>query len=128
MGHGLGNFIVKPVTNWVGKIITKGNNPGFNEVLRKYSELEVKGRSYIMQEVSESKISSGAGNLSSSGISELGVFYIQKKVKRRKKSENNFSSYSVNDYVYICFIYKCNDFLFFSGGVFLFLFRYLNFI
>ncbi len=58
MGYGLGNFIVKPVTNWVGKIITKGNNPGFNEVLRKYSESEVKGKSYIMQEVSEIRISS----------------------------------------------------------------------
>ncbi len=54
-------------------------------MLRKYSELEVKGRSYIMQEVSESKISSGAGNLSSSGISELGVFYIQKKDEEEKK-------------------------------------------
>ena len=85
MGYGLGNFIVKPVTNWVGKIITKGNNPRFNEVLRKYSESEVKGRSYIMQEVSESKISSGAGNLSSSAISELGVFYIQKKDEEEKK-------------------------------------------
>ncbi len=85
MGYGLGNFIVKPVTNWAGKIITKGNNPRFNEVLRKYSESEVKGRSYIMQEVSESKISSGAGNLSSSGISELGVFYIQKKGEEEKK-------------------------------------------
>ncbi|UPK82635.1 hemagglutinin repeat-containing protein [Proteus vulgaris] len=85
MGYGLGNFIVKPVTNWVGKIITKGNNPRFNEVLRKYSESEVKGRSYIMQEVSESKIPSGAGNLSSSAISELGVFYIQKKYEEEKK-------------------------------------------
>ncbi|QHP75995.1 hypothetical protein EKQ45_08530 [Proteus vulgaris] len=54
----LGNFIVKPVTNWVSKIITKGNNLGFNEVLRKYSESEVKGKSYIMQEVSEIRISS----------------------------------------------------------------------
>ncbi len=56
------NFIVKPVTNWVGKIITKGNNLGFNKVLRKYSESEVKGNSYIMQEVSEIRISSGMGN------------------------------------------------------------------
>ena len=85
MEYGLGNFIAKPVTNWVGKIITKGNNPRFNEVLRKYSESEVKGRSYIMQEVSESKISSGAGNLSSSAISELGVFHIQKKDEEEKK-------------------------------------------
>ncbi|MCE9841429.1 hypothetical protein GWJ01_03735 [Proteus sp. G2618] len=58
MEYGLGNFIAKPVTNWVGKIITKGNNSRFNEVLRKYSESEVKGKSYIMKEVSESEISS----------------------------------------------------------------------
>ncbi|MEQ4980951.1 adhesin [Proteus terrae] len=77
MGHGLGNFIVKPVTNWVGKIITKGNNPGFNEVLRKYSESEVKGKSYIMQEVSESKISSGADNIGGSGAAEVSASYMQ---------------------------------------------------
>ncbi|MBI6530401.1 hypothetical protein JEP40_14925 [Proteus vulgaris] len=60
MGYGLGNFIVKSVTNWIGKVITKGNNPGFNNVLRQYSESEVKGNSYIMQEVPESKIPSGS--------------------------------------------------------------------
>ncbi|WP_368911289.1 two-partner secretion domain-containing protein [Proteus vulgaris] len=85
IGYGLGNFMVKPITNWVGKIITKGNNPGFNEVLRKYSESEVKGNTYIMKEVSESKIPSGAGNLSSSAISELGGLYIQKKAEEEKK-------------------------------------------
>ncbi|OEI92934.1 hypothetical protein BHE86_18335 [Shigella sp. FC1655] len=98
------------------KVIT--NNPEFYEVLRKYSESEVKGNSYIMQKVSESKIPSGAGNLSSRAISELGGLYIQEKLRRRKKSEKNFSYYNINDYVYICFICKCNDFLFFSGGVF----------
>ncbi|WP_193014342.1 MULTISPECIES: hypothetical protein [Gammaproteobacteria] len=52
----LGNFIVKPVTNWIGKIITKDNDPELNEVLIKYSEPAVKGKSYIMQEVSEIRI------------------------------------------------------------------------
>lgn len=110
----------------VMKVIT--NNPEFYEVLRKYSESEVKGNSYIMQKVSESKIPSGAGNLSSRAISELGGLYIQEKLRRRKKSEKNFSYYNINDYVYICFICKCNDFLFFSGGVFLFSFRRFNVI
>ncbi|WP_260280299.1 adhesin [Proteus terrae] len=85
MGHGLGNFIVKPVTNWVGKIITKGNNPGFNEVLRKYSELEVKGRSYIMQEVSESKISSGVSNMSGSFSAEYGASKLQELIDKREE-------------------------------------------
>ncbi len=53
--------------------------------MRKYSESEVKGNTYIMKEVSESKIPSGAGNLSSSAISELGGLYIQKKAEEEKK-------------------------------------------
>lgn len=85
MGYGLGNFIVKPVTNWVGKIITKGNNPRFNEVLRKYSESEVKGKSYIMQEVSESKISSGVSNMSGSFSAEYGASKLQELIDKREE-------------------------------------------
>lgn len=81
----LGNFIVKPVTNWVGKIITKGNNPRFNEVLRKYSESEVKGKSYIMQEVSESKISSGVSNMSGSFSAEYGASKLQELIDKREE-------------------------------------------
>ncbi|MBQ0215448.1 adhesin [Proteus vulgaris] len=80
MGYGLGNFIVKPVTNWVGKIITKGNNPEFNEVLRKYSESEVKGKPYVMKEVPESEISSGMGNAEGNIIFELDGLFIQEKI------------------------------------------------
>ncbi|MBG5950233.1 adhesin [Proteus terrae] len=80
MGYGLGNFIVKPVTNWIGKIIAKGNNPRFNEVLRKYSESEIKGNSYIMQEVSEIRISSGMGNAEGNNIFELDGLFIQEKI------------------------------------------------
>lgn len=83
--YGLGNFIVKPVTNWVGKIITKGNNPRFNEVLRKYSESEVKGKSYIMQEVSESKISSGVSNMSGSFSAEYGASKLQELIDKREE-------------------------------------------
>ncbi|WP_099076208.1 VENN motif pre-toxin domain-containing protein [Proteus alimentorum] len=85
MGYGLGNFMVKPVTNWIGKIITKGNNPGFNEGLRKSLESEVKGNSYIMKEVSESKIPSGMGNTGGSIISELGGLFIQEKINESKE-------------------------------------------
>ncbi len=46
-------------------------------MLRKYSESEVKGKSYIMQEVSESKISSGADNIGGSGAAEVSASYMQ---------------------------------------------------
>ncbi|MBG2876651.1 hemagglutinin repeat-containing protein [Proteus alimentorum] len=85
IGYGLGNFMVKPITNWVGKIITKGNNPGFNEVLRKYSESEVKGNTYIMKEVSESKIPSGAGNIGGSGAAEVSASYMQDIINKTEE-------------------------------------------
>ena len=85
MGYGLGNFMVKPVTNWIGKIITKGNNPGFNEGLRKSLESEVKGNSYIMKEVSESKIPSGAGNIGGSGAAEVSASYMQDIINKTEE-------------------------------------------
>ena len=54
-------------------------------MLRKYSESEVKGKSYIMQEVSESKISSGVSNMSNSFSAEYGASKLQELIDKREE-------------------------------------------
>ena len=39
-GYGVGNYVVKPVANTIGKWITGGWNPKFDPTLLKYTEVK----------------------------------------------------------------------------------------
>ncbi|EGM2364007.1 filamentous hemagglutinin N-terminal domain-containing protein [Salmonella enterica] len=76
-GYGVGNYVVKPVTNTIGKWITGGWNPKFDPTLLKYTE--VKGQLGLSKEMVPSKIPGTVGNAGGSLSSEFGSSIIQKK-------------------------------------------------
>ncbi|OVY92403.1 contact-dependent inhibition toxin CdiA [Yersinia pestis] len=76
-GYGVGNYVVKPAANTLGKWITGGWNPKFDPNLLKYAE--VKGQLGISKEMLPSKIPSAVGNAGGSLSSEFGSSLIQQK-------------------------------------------------
>ncbi|EFA7967558.1 contact-dependent inhibition effector tRNA nuclease [Escherichia coli] len=76
-GYGVGNYVVKPAANTIGKWITGGWNPKFDPTLLKYTE--VKGQLGLSKEMVPSKIPSAVGNAGGSLSSEFGSSIIQKK-------------------------------------------------
>ncbi|KFC05622.1 putative heme utilization/adhesion exoprotein, partial [Trabulsiella guamensis ATCC 49490] len=76
-GYGVGNYVVKPAANTIGKWITGGWNPKFDPTLLKYTE--VKGPLGLSKEMVPSKIPSAVGNAGGSLSSEFGSSIIQKK-------------------------------------------------
>jgi len=81
-GYGVGNYMVKPATNTIGKWITGGWNPKFNPTLLKYTE--VKGQLGLSKEMVPSKIPSTMGNAGASLLSEFGSSIIQKQKDARE--------------------------------------------
>ncbi|APL25063.1 contact-dependent inhibition effector tRNA nuclease [Escherichia coli] len=77
VGYGVGNYVVKPAANTIGKWITGGWNPKFDPTLLKYTE--VKGQLGLSKEMVPSKIPSAVGNAGGSLSSEFGSSIIQKK-------------------------------------------------
>nr|WP_067702624.1 hypothetical protein [Erwinia sp. ErVv1] len=82
-GYGVGNYIVKPIANTAGKLITDGWNPKFDPNLLKYTE--VKGQLGISKEMLPSKIPGAMGNAGGSLSSEFGSSLIQHKMDEIKK-------------------------------------------
>ncbi|ENY7433803.1 VENN motif pre-toxin domain-containing protein, partial [Escherichia coli] len=76
-GYGVGNYVVKPAANTIGKWITGGWNPKFDPTLLKYTE--VKGQLGLSKEMVPSKIPGAVGNAGGSLSSEFGSSIIQKK-------------------------------------------------
>ncbi|QLZ61161.1 adhesin [Citrobacter freundii] len=76
-GYGVGNYVVKPAANTIGKWITSGWNPKFDPTLLKYTE--VKGQLGLSKEMVPSMIPSAVGNAGGSLSSEFGSSIIQKK-------------------------------------------------
>ena len=69
LGYGVGNYIVKPVVNSVGKWVTGGWNPKFDSNSLKYTD--IKGQLGISKEMLPSKIPTSAGSIGSSITSEM---------------------------------------------------------
>ncbi|WWE19278.1 hemagglutinin repeat-containing protein [Pantoea agglomerans] len=82
-GYGVGNYIVKPIANTAGKLITDGWNPKFDPNLLKYTE--VKGQLGISKEMLPSSIPSAAGNVTGSFSSEYGSSEAQKIIDKVTK-------------------------------------------
>ena len=83
LGYGVGNYIVKPITNTAGKLITGGWDPKFDPNLLKYTE--VKGQLGISKEMLPSNIPSAAGNVTGSFSSEYGSVEAQKIIDKVTK-------------------------------------------
>jgi len=83
LGYGVGNYIVKPITNTAGKLITGGWDPRFDPNLLKYTE--VKGQLGISKEMLPSNIPSAAGNVTGSFSSEYGSGEAQKIIDKVTK-------------------------------------------
>ncbi|WP_223271385.1 hypothetical protein [Buttiauxella sp. B2] len=80
LGYGVGNYIVKPVTNAAGKFITNGWDPKFNPDLLKYTE--IKGQMGISKDMLPSKIPGTTGDVGGSAVSEFGGSAIQDKLDK----------------------------------------------
>ena len=83
LGYGVDNYIVKPITNTAGKLITGGWDPKFDPNLLKYTE--VKGQLGISKEMLPSNIPSAAGNVTGSFSSEYGSVEAQKIIDKVTK-------------------------------------------
>ncbi|EJM8918577.1 contact-dependent inhibition effector tRNA nuclease [Escherichia coli] len=82
-GYGVGNYVVKPAANTIGKWITGGWNPKFDPTLLKYTE--VKGQLGISKEMVPSKIPGAAGNMGASITSEMTGTELQKVINDKLK-------------------------------------------
>ena len=82
-GYGVGNYIVKPITNTAGKLITGGWDPKFNPDLLKYTE--IKGQLGISKEMLPSQIPGAIGNVTGSLSSEYGSSEAQKIIDKVSK-------------------------------------------
>ncbi|MDQ1212873.1 adhesin [Pantoea anthophila] len=82
-GYGVGNYIVKPITNTAGKLITGGWDPKFNRELLRYTE--IKGQLGISKEMLPSQIPGALGNVTGSLSSEYGSSEAQKIIDKVSK-------------------------------------------
>ncbi len=82
-GYGVGNYIVKPITNTAGKLITGGWDPKFNPELLRYTE--IKGQLGISKEMLPSQIPGALGNVTGSLSSEYGSSEAQKIIDKVSK-------------------------------------------
>ncbi|MDW8847094.1 VENN motif pre-toxin domain-containing protein [Erwinia sp. MMLR14_017] len=83
VGYGVGNYIVKPIANTAGKLITGGWDPKFNPDLLKYTE--IKGHLGISKEMLPSTIPGAIGNVTGSLSSEYGSSEAQKIIDKVSK-------------------------------------------
>ena len=82
-GYGIGNYVVKPVANTVGKQISGGWNPKFDSNWLKYSE--VKGEFGISKEMLPSQVPGAVGNIGGSFSSEYGGNKLEPIIKDKLK-------------------------------------------
>ena len=82
-GYGVGNYVVKPAANTIGKWITSGWNPKFDPTLLKYTE--VKGQLGLSKEMVPSMIPSAAGNMGASITSEMTGTELQQVINDKFK-------------------------------------------
>jgi len=85
-GYGVGNYVVKPAANTIGKLTTGGWNPKYDPTLLKYTE--VKGQLGLSKEMAPSKIPNAAGNMGASITSDMTGNELQKVTNNKfKKGE-----------------------------------------
>lgn len=83
IGYGVGNYLIKPGVNAIGKWYTGGWDPKFNPTLLKYTE--VTGQFGISKEMLPSQIPAAAGNIGGSVTSEYMGTVIQDKKEAMEK-------------------------------------------
>ncbi len=83
IGYGVGNYLIKPGVNAIGKWYTGGWDPKFNPTLLKYTEIT--GQFGISKEMLPSQIPAAAGNIGGSVTSEYMGTVIQDKKEAMEK-------------------------------------------